>query len=1111
MNMPRRPRPGARLLKTMRPSAARMLAAPPDERLASIEAIKFDDNQNEDTVSDAMRAGMRELLEAHSAYELHALCRALEVRTAPPRAKGERRRPFNKLELVDAIVAQKLGARAVQSDFWDALQPMWESTLVEYLRQRDDPRAESTRVDPRHSVMVRWKRARIAPPPALIPAFMPRTVHPAAGARREGLQCGARQAAWAAGGVSGGFAKRLAPALAARDAIASSAALCSAFSAAAPVTAAAPPAAAPAAPAASRVLAGAAKPAGLAQLPHPAAFSTTTRVQPGEEQPGRSQPARGACQDARVLALLRAIAREEDALKAQERVVRDTSDPDEMLEFLQCVGRMRAVEKAGRRYLLQRARTAVGMREHAEGAAAQIERRLRALARGGRACGGSTLSGDADTAGRATAQQQLWLSVAARGAAGSVRLLTSAGPRKARMLQDLARLQSQCARAQRALLRSRRAVAAREQTRDELLRRLERLRDAHALTGLKLEELGARAATFGASDEASTDGVLELAAAEARRCADARARLRAAAPLLLRMLRARPPGGGAKGKAAERERAAAALERQQAAVLLEDLHLLRGDALAEQQERVAMWQDELTQRRAAALAEAKAAKKKRKGNGRRKRRKKRKLARRKRLDRLRKRALARKKKAERKAKAKAAKLLAKERERERIAAEKAQQQQEPLMGAENAPADIAVRYARMPTAVEFERITSANTPVIFSNAWNMFGPRVAQWRDRAYLLEHFGSVRNPTSLFDIDRKKDPGDRFTTRPVRKKRGTGYNLVLPYKEDWTIRKLVESEWRETRALAFAEQADALNIDSFVTDPPAGQPCESPVSEPRLWADVGPLAPFLRESFAEVMHFNLWLGKIPNAPDGRHPGRRSGGGAGPIPGRFVKEAALHHDPNDNLLLQLSGNKTVWMYGMADWERMYPQEMPQFDKLNPFDRHGKLAVPRISEVTAGSAGSAHETRNNFSPLNPHAPDYEALPLAKGARLKKCELRPGDALYMPALTWHDVISTPDAQELNVAANAWMWAKCGSKSPYKRVSLAACARYVDEVDRPGFTDGTSVMIDIHGSAGDEWEEAEEKQEQQQQQYTQQQVDQVDQVVDDDDHDDSERRDGSGDD
>ena len=373
----------------------------------------------------------------------------------------------------------------------------------------------------------------------------------------------------------------------------------------------------------------------------------------------------------------------------------------------------------------------------------------------------------------------------------------------------------------------------------------------------------------------------------------------------------------------------------------------------------------------------------------------------------------------------------------------------------------------LPTAAEFEAITARNTPVVFRDAWLAFGPRVRRWADREYLVSELGHLVNPTSLFDLDRKKDHGDRFSTRAVLSKRTGTYSLILPYKEDWTIKKLVEHDWNgggaRDRVMAFAEQADSFNVDEWCKNPEPGQPCEDPVTVPELHQDVE-LAPFLMDSYADLVHFNLWLGKIPDAPDGAHPGREHNATGTAPKARFIKEATLHHDPNDNLLLMLAGTKTVYMYGDNDNDNVYYQSMPQFDRNDPFDPELRLAEPRIE-------GDAHVERQNFSPFNPLKPDYELLPRARAAKLKKCTLLPGDMLYMPQLTWHNVVSTPqEGTELNIAANMWFTAKCGSTSPYHRVSMAACGMFrkeFDDADNREWVDDQLPQPEDEGGYADE--------------------------------------------
>jgi len=354
------------------------------------------------------------------------------------------------------------------------------------------------------------------------------------------------------------------------------------------------------------------------------------------------------------------------------------------------------------------------------------------------------------------------------------------------------------------------------------------------------------------------------------------------------------------------------------------------------------------------------------------------------------------------------------------------------------------RVAGLPqTKAQWQRVVAANTPLIFHDGADIFGPQVAMWGNRSYLLQRLGKIKLLTSVFDIDRTADAADRFTTRPIRSRRSGDYKLVMALKKDMTIGEMIRHDWRATRQLVFAEQADAYNVIEM--HPPLGMPRRSPIRRKGLYEDIA-LAPFLRERpGTEMIHFNLWMGKIPSARDGRHPGRKDG--VEPIPGMYVKEAALHNDANDNLLLQLSGTKTVWMYGMADSKRLYEQDMLVYEKTG-----------RGLQLRKFYQQGEHHMINNFSPFNPLKPDYNELPRAREARLKRCTLKPGEVLYMPAGTWHDVISTPDKDELNIAANLWSWTKCGNRSPFKRVTGAMCENFPREVADPRFEERLEYLL-----------------------------------------------------
>ena len=134
------------------------------------------------------------------------------------------------------------------------------------------------------------------------------------------------------------------------------------------------------------------------------------------------------------------------------------------------------------------------------------------------------------------------------------------------------------------------------------------------------------------------------------------------------------------------------------------------------------------------------------------------------------------------------------------------------------------------------------------------------------------------------------------------------------------------------------------------------------------------------------------------------------------------------------------------ANPSQQHSQQQHKRQAAHPKQRaaEARLAKPRYE-------GNVISERNNFSPFNPLKPDFVNLPKARHARRKTCTLQPGDMLYMPALTWHQVISTPDEHELNIAANMWFYAKCGT-SPYTRVPMAVCGQFGDEVAGEDFRD-----------------------------------------------------------
>ena len=136
------------------------------------------------------------------------------------------------------------------------------------------------------------------------------------------------------------------------------------------------------------------------------------------------------------------------------------------------------------------------------------------------------------------------------------------------------------------------------------------------------------------------------------------------------------------------------------------------------------------------------------------------------------------------------------------------------------------------------------------------------------------------------------------------------------------------------------------------------------------------------------------------------------GKLQGTRPKESPTHYDPADNLFLQLKGSKIFGMFGANHAVAIHPKFMRHVYSANPDDRNSK-------EETGNSI------QDNFSPINPHKPDLKTFPRAKHATPIICKMQEGDALFMPAFTWHSVKSfgavdsDPVINKVNLGINIW--------------------------------------------------------------------------------------------
>lgn len=94
-------------------------------------------------------------------------------------------------------------------------------------------------------------------------------------------------------------------------------------------------------------------------------------------------------------------------------------------------------------------------------------------------------------------------------------------------------------------------------------------------------------------------------------------------------------------------------------------------------------------------------------------------------------------------------------------------------------------------------------------------------------------------------------------------------------------------------------------------------------------------------------------------------------------------HFDADDNLLAPIVGRKRVRMWAPQDFERMYPNRL-------------------------GSKGRTVQFQ-----VNGDAPDFERHPLARGLRCWEVTVEPGQMLFIPAFTIHQVTSVDACISLN--------------------------------------------------------------------------------------------------
>jgi hypothetical protein len=98
------------------------------------------------------------------------------------------------------------------------------------------------------------------------------------------------------------------------------------------------------------------------------------------------------------------------------------------------------------------------------------------------------------------------------------------------------------------------------------------------------------------------------------------------------------------------------------------------------------------------------------------------------------------------------------------------------------------------------------------------------------------------------------------------------------------------------------------------------------------------------------------------------------------------LHFDSYDNLFVQVVGSKYIRLYDKSETSKLY--------------------------VIKGN-GNTHTSQGNMSAVDCEKEDYSLHPQAISAKYTEVILFPGDALYIPAKTWHYVRGLSTSASVN--------------------------------------------------------------------------------------------------
>eukprot|EP00656_Telonema_subtile_P041722 TRINITY_DN4699_c0_g1_i1.p1 TRINITY_DN4699_c0_g1~~TRINITY_DN4699_c0_g1_i1.p1 ORF type:complete len:235 (-),score=37.71 TRINITY_DN4699_c0_g1_i1:32-736(-) len=130
------------------------------------------------------------------------------------------------------------------------------------------------------------------------------------------------------------------------------------------------------------------------------------------------------------------------------------------------------------------------------------------------------------------------------------------------------------------------------------------------------------------------------------------------------------------------------------------------------------------------------------------------------------------------------------------------------------------------------------------------------------------------------------------------------------------------------------------------------------------------------------------------------------------ILSQSGAHFDAQDNILVQVIGEKTWHIVAPANSGWMYPTRLHYVKHSTPPDEPERLLADLDEH------GS--DTNDSFSPVDMLDPDLETYPRFEDAKPTVCTVRAGEMIFVPAFAYHTVVSRPESKsKMNVALNYW--------------------------------------------------------------------------------------------